>query len=75
LIAAVAGLGFAIDQIAHPPPVVSPLPENIPVRPPAANLPHLLGSTAGVGETVAVVALVCMIIGLTAALSLRLSVV
>ena len=78
LLAAVAGLGFAIDQIGNPPLVASPLPVGIPLRPTPANLPHLFGSSAGAGagagETVAVIAVVAMVIGLTAALTSRLNV-
>lgn len=53
LIAALAGLGFTIDQIAHPPAGAFALPLGF-ARPVTANsFAHALASAAGVGETLA----------------------
>jgi hypothetical protein len=73
LIGSLAGLGFAIDQIAHPPADASVLPLGF-IRPPRAKfVPHVFATTAGTGETLAAVALVAVVIGLTVALTSRLT--
>jgi hypothetical protein len=71
LIAAVAGLGFAIDQIADPPGAGFSLPSAFAHRLPASFAQHVFGSASGSGEGVATVALVVAIAGLVVVLTSR----